>query len=382
MAPVTSAKPSLELLRSLTDEHVLRALMPQRRLTRAELAARTGSPSRRSPRACAGSQAGSAGGHRARTTGRGRVGSYYALAEDVGCALVVGIAPEGIVAELLDAHGEVISIGNRQRSRAQHDRPRCVEALTAAARTATRRRFRQPWLAVVSAADPVDRATGRLVHLPDAPFLLGELAPVGRAGRARRRPGHGRQRRQLGGTSRTRRHRGDGTRRLRLRGGGDGALMGLRSADSSAVDVSALRSRVDAGGAAARQLLDVLGGAVSGVLAAVVALADPRRHRHRWRMGEPPIGPSGRGGRLRTAPPSYPASAGKGDRRTSARRRSPARTPRAAGPDPRPPRRLRDLDPALCIPTASPAPRQGTRRRAHREIVNVRSGVVVVPRME
>ena len=32
-------------------------------------------------------------------------------------------------------------------------------------------------LAVVSAADPVDRATGRLVHLPGAPFLLGELSP-------------------------------------------------------------------------------------------------------------------------------------------------------------------------------------------------------------
>jgi predicted NBD/HSP70 family sugar kinase len=32
--------------------------------------------------------------------------------------------------------------------------------------------------AVVSAADPVDRATGRLVHLPDAPFLVGDLDPV------------------------------------------------------------------------------------------------------------------------------------------------------------------------------------------------------------
>ncbi len=33
-------------------------------------------------------------------------------------------------------------------------------------------------LAVVSAADPVDRATGRMVHLPDSPFLLGDLDPV------------------------------------------------------------------------------------------------------------------------------------------------------------------------------------------------------------
>jgi predicted NBD/HSP70 family sugar kinase len=33
-------------------------------------------------------------------------------------------------------------------------------------------------VAVVSAADPVDRVTGRLVQLPDAPFLVGELSPV------------------------------------------------------------------------------------------------------------------------------------------------------------------------------------------------------------
>jgi predicted NBD/HSP70 family sugar kinase len=31
---------------------------------------------------------------------------------------------------------------------------------------------------VVSEADPVDRRTGRLVQLPDAPFLVGELDPV------------------------------------------------------------------------------------------------------------------------------------------------------------------------------------------------------------
>ena len=30
----------------------------------------------------------------------------------------------------------------------------------------------------MSAADPVDRGTGRLIQLPDAPFLLGELDPA------------------------------------------------------------------------------------------------------------------------------------------------------------------------------------------------------------
>jgi predicted NBD/HSP70 family sugar kinase len=33
-------------------------------------------------------------------------------------------------------------------------------------------------VAAVSAADPVDKATGELVHLPDAPFLLGAMSPA------------------------------------------------------------------------------------------------------------------------------------------------------------------------------------------------------------
>jgi predicted NBD/HSP70 family sugar kinase len=37
---------------------------------------------------------------------------------------------------------------------------------------------RRPRLAVISAADPVDRESGRLVQLPDAPFLVGSLDPV------------------------------------------------------------------------------------------------------------------------------------------------------------------------------------------------------------
>ncbi|MFD0487920.1 winged helix-turn-helix domain-containing protein [Saccharopolyspora spinosporotrichia] len=39
---MSSAKPSLELLRTLTDEHVLRAVMAHGRLTRTEIAALTG----------------------------------------------------------------------------------------------------------------------------------------------------------------------------------------------------------------------------------------------------------------------------------------------------------------------------------------------------
>src|SRR5437763_6854304 len=107
---MTPAKPSLELLRSLTDEHVLRALIDERRLTRAEIAGRTGISKPTvgdSVRRLA--EAGLLRDTGERTTGRGRVGTYYALAADLGVALVVGIAPDGVVAEAVDVYGQVIA---------------------------------------------------------------------------------------------------------------------------------------------------------------------------------------------------------------------------------------------------------------------------------
>src|ERR1700750_593152 len=83
--------------------------MRHRRLTRAELAAETGisKPTvgesvRRLTEAGLVADTGerTAGGR-----GRGRVGTYYSLA-DVGTALVLSMAPEGIVAEWLDPYGD------------------------------------------------------------------------------------------------------------------------------------------------------------------------------------------------------------------------------------------------------------------------------------
>jgi len=109
--------------------------------------------------------------------GRGRVGSYYALAADVGTALAVSIAPEGIVAERVDAYGDTVARAEERIGRPARPAP-LAEALRRAVVDATSDAGRRPRLAVVSAADPVDRATGRLVQLPDAPFLLGELDPA------------------------------------------------------------------------------------------------------------------------------------------------------------------------------------------------------------
>src|SRR3954452_15666616 len=175
-----AAKPSLELLRGLTDEHVLRALMRQRRLTRAELAAATGVSKPTAGESVRRlTELGLVADTGERTPGgrgRGRVGSYYALADAVGVALVVSIAPEGIVAECVDSYGDVVArrVHHIDRSRPPH--------LTAAIRTTVTQAQDDAGapsrLAVVSAADPVDRRSGRLVQLPDAPFLVGELSPV------------------------------------------------------------------------------------------------------------------------------------------------------------------------------------------------------------
>ncbi|WP_306215489.1 ROK family transcriptional regulator [Actinoplanes sp. RD1] len=208
-----SAKPSLDLVRSVTDEHVLRALMRHRRLTRAELAAETGiskptageSVRRLTERGLLVDTGERTPGGR----GKGRVGSYYALAGSTGTALAVAIAPEGVVAEIVDVYGSTVTrarqeirrparpadvasalehvvatavgagvasagvggagAGDRVRPALVPGSPPAADARPAAVR---------PRLAVVSAADPVDRATGRLVQLPDAPFLVGELDAV------------------------------------------------------------------------------------------------------------------------------------------------------------------------------------------------------------
>src|SRR4051794_13458801 len=133
---MSPAKPSLDLLRSLTDEHVLRALMDAPRLTRAEIAARTGiSKPTVGESVRRLTEAGLLHDTGERTTGRGRIGSYYALADDVGSALVVSIAPDGIVAEVMDVRGRV-----KARVVERLDRParpdRVSHALAGAARRA------------------------------------------------------------------------------------------------------------------------------------------------------------------------------------------------------------------------------------------------------
>src|SRR5690349_7589418 len=173
-------KPSQDLVRALTDEHVLRALIRHRRLTRAELAVEIGiskptageSVRRLAERGLLADTGERTPGGR----GRGRVGSYYSLSPDIGTAPAISIAPEGIVAERIDAYGETLHRAERP-AHPTHLPMALREAATEAAGPGVEPGGRVR-LAVVSAADPVDRAGGRLVHLPDSPFLVGELDPV------------------------------------------------------------------------------------------------------------------------------------------------------------------------------------------------------------
>jgi predicted NBD/HSP70 family sugar kinase len=151
---------------------VLRELMDRRQATRAEIAAATGlSKPTVSESVRRLSTVGAVVDTGERTSGRGRIGTYYALPAAAGCALVVSIAPEGIVAEAVDVYGDVVARSSAEVTRSP-GAGEVARLLACAAGEVARGPFR---VGVVSAADPVDRRTGRLVELPDAPFLVGEL---------------------------------------------------------------------------------------------------------------------------------------------------------------------------------------------------------------
>ncbi|MFI5911979.1 ROK family protein [Dactylosporangium sp. NPDC051541] len=291
---------SPDVVRSVTDEQVLRALMRRRRLTRAELALAIGiskptageSVRRLTERGLVADTGERTPGGR----GRGRVGSYYALAPTVGTALAVVIAPEGIVAEAVDVYGDTVARATRP----------AVPGQVAAAFEAVAAEIDQVGppirVAVVSAADPVDRTTGRLVHLPDSPFLVGALDPAAVLGKAgsvivdndvnwaaraesdNRRDfaylylGEGLGCAIVNDGEVRRGHSGlTGEIAHVLTEGPDGravpfielfGVLGLRQTGSTAIDVPRLLADPAAH--------PKLGTAVSGIIAAVVALADPQ----------------------------------------------------------------------------------------------------------
>ena len=163
---------------------------------------------------------------------------------------------------------------------------------------------------MVSAADPVDRSSGRLVELPDAPFLIGELDPatllagvvdgpvtvdndVNWAARAEHAGddfvyvylgeglgcavvSDGEVTRGRSGLAGEVAHlvtvgpRGRATRLIEVFGD-----LGLRRPGGTAIDVDRLLAAVTGTGRPAAAVRAAIGDAVAGVVAALVALADP-----------------------------------------------------------------------------------------------------------
>jgi predicted NBD/HSP70 family sugar kinase len=313
---VTSTKPSLALLREMSDEAVLRALMDRPRLTRAELAVLTGLSKPTVGEAVRRLEAaGLVHDTGERTTGRGGVGTYYALAADAGLALAVSIAPQGIAVEVLNPAGGVTG-----RAVEPVRRPATPEAVAGVLARAARGALgdQRARVAAVSAADPVDKATGELVHLPDAPFLLGAMSPaatlaplvdgpvvvdndVNWAARAEQAARTGADHPDAAGDfvylylgeglgcavvadGQVRRgHRGlaGEIAHVHVPGPGGQAMplievfgrLGLRHAGSTAIDVGRLLAVLEGSGGAV--LARALAEAVSGVLDAAVAFTDP-----------------------------------------------------------------------------------------------------------
>lgn len=173
---------SLDLLSSITDRHVVDQLLASAALTRAEIAARTGiskpTISESIRRLEAEGLVASAGQQQGR---RGRAGTYYTLRSDLGRALALGAGPDGLVAEIRDVRGKLIGRLERETpspTTAAELNPRLLGLVAEAVDLASRRVV----ATALTVAGPVDRESGKLVRLPDSPFLVDELDPRGLLG--------------------------------------------------------------------------------------------------------------------------------------------------------------------------------------------------------
>ena len=201
---VAGQLPTLDLVRQLTDRHVIEQLLATDTLTRAELAARTGISKPTASESVrrlldveileeAGRQLGK----------RGPAGTYYRLGSGLGVALAVSAGPDGVVVDSYDLRGQ--RLGRIERGvPSPIDAARLSPVLVEAVSSATTAAPGPVLSCAVSVAGPVDQATGRLVRLPNAPFLLDEFAPQTADLGHHALSGHGRQRRQLDGVGRAR----------------------------------------------------------------------------------------------------------------------------------------------------------------------------------
>jgi predicted NBD/HSP70 family sugar kinase/biotin operon repressor len=309
-------RPSLEMLRQLTDRRVFEQLLAAETLTRTEIAARTGISKPTISESVrrlldsglvieTGRQVGN----------RGRAGTYCRLRTDTTAALAVSVGPDGIVVDTFDLRNAPVTHVERPVPAPVEGgvlEPLLLEAVQAA-ETHTPGAVRS---CVVSVAAPVDLRTGQLLHASYAPFLRGEfdprrvLAPVAPvvevdndvnwAAVAEHEQGNAidlddfvlgylgagiggalvvggavvRGARGMAGELARTRTTGPDGRSLRLFE--CFAALDLLRPDSEAIDVPRVRAVLQGSAAADRRRRDEIATAVAGALSSVVALVDPR----------------------------------------------------------------------------------------------------------
>ena len=138
---VAGQLPTLDLVRQVTDRHVIEQLLATDTLTRAELAARTGISKPTASESVrrlldveileeAGRQLGK----------RGPAGTYYRLGSGLGVALAVSAGPDGVVVDSYDLRGQRLAPDRARRTVPD----RCRAAQPGAGRGGPRRRPRPP----------------------------------------------------------------------------------------------------------------------------------------------------------------------------------------------------------------------------------------------
>ena len=309
-------RPSLEMLRQLTDRRVFEQLLAAQTLTRAEIAARTGisKPTisesvRRLIEADLVHEGGPQPG------GRGRAGTACRLRTDTTAAVAVSVGPDGIVVETFDLKDQPVA-QVEQAVPAPVDGATLEPLLLDAVRSALTQTPGAARSCVVSVAAPVDRRTGRPVPLSYSPFLVGTFDPRGTlaplaphvevdndvnwAALAEHRQGNATDlddfalcylgagiggalvvggavvggARGMAGELAGARTTGPGGRSLRLFE--CFAALELVRPGTDSIDVPLLRSVLAGRSAADRRRRDAVATAVAGALSSVVALTDPQ----------------------------------------------------------------------------------------------------------
>ena len=309
-------RPSLEMLRQLTDRRVFEQLIEAETLTRAEIAARTGisKPTisesvRRLLDADLVVETGQQMG------GRGRAGTYCRLRTDTTAAMAVSVGPDGIVVDTFDLRSQPIAHVEEPVA-APVDGDTLEPLLLRAVQTAVEGTPGEICSCVVSVAAPVERRTGRLVALHYSPFLVGTFDPrrtlksigpsvevdndVNWAALAEHRQGNATDLSDFGlcylgvgiggalvvggavvggaggmaGELARVRTTGPGGRSLRLFE--CFAAWELLKPGTEAIDVPAVCALIEGRSAADRRRRDAIAAALAGALSSVVAIADPQ----------------------------------------------------------------------------------------------------------